>query len=50
MTTERIAKFLARSGVASRRACEQLVASGRVTLNGVPVTVPATFVIRSAMW
>ena len=44
MTTERIAKFLARSGVASRRACEQLVASGRVTLNGVPVTAPATFV------
>ena len=44
MTTERIAKFLARSGVASRRACEQLVASGRVTLNGVPVTAPAPFV------
>ncbi|HON42109.1 MAG TPA: pseudouridine synthase [Bacillota bacterium] len=44
MTTERIAKFLARSGVASRRACEQLVASGRVTLNGVLVTTPATFI------
>ena len=44
MTTERIAKFLARSGVASRRACEQLVASGRVSLNGVMVTAPATFV------
>ena len=44
MTTERIARFLARSGVASRRACEQLVASGRVTLNGLPVTSPATFV------
>lgn len=45
MTTERIAKFLARSGVASRRACEQLVASGRVTLNGLPVTSPVTFVV-----
>lgn len=44
MTTERIAKFLARSGVASRRACEQFVASGRVALNGVLVTSPATFI------
>jgi pseudouridine synthase len=42
MTKERIHKSLARSGVASRRACEQLVASGRVTLNGVRVTAPAT--------
>lgn len=44
MTSERIHKFLARSGVASRRACEQLVASGRVTLNGMPVTAPGTLI------
>lgn len=39
---ERIHKFLARSGVGSRRACERLVASGRVTVNGVQVTAPGT--------
>ena len=41
---ERIAKFLARAGVASRRDAEQMIAAGRVTLNGAPVTHPATFV------
>ena len=41
---ERIAKFLARAGVASRRDAEQMIAVGRVTLNGAPVTHPATFV------
>jgi pseudouridine synthase len=44
MTAERIAKFLARSGVASRRACEQLIASGRVAMNGVQVTTPAVLI------
>ena len=29
--------MLAAAGVASRRACEELIASGRVTVNGVPV-------------
>jgi 23S rRNA pseudouridine2605 synthase len=38
---ERIAKVLARAGVASRRDCERLVLEGRVTLNGAPVTSPA---------
>jgi 23S rRNA pseudouridine2605 synthase len=41
---ERIAKFLARAGVASRRDAEKMIADGRVRLNNVPVTHPATFV------
>jgi 23S rRNA pseudouridine2605 synthase len=41
---ERIAKFLARAGVASRRESERLIEAGRVTLNGVAVTHPATLV------
>jgi len=39
---ERIAKFLARSGVASRREAERLIAAGHVTVNGLVVTNPAT--------
>ena len=35
----RLQVFLARAGVASRRACEQLIASGRVAVNGELVTV-----------
>jgi 23S rRNA pseudouridine2605 synthase len=34
MTTERLQKVLAASGVASRRACEVLIATGRVTVDG----------------
>lgn len=41
---ERIAKFLARAGVASRRDAERLIAEGRVAMNNAPVTHPATFV------
>jgi len=41
---ERIAKWLSRAGVASRRDAEKLVAEGRVALNSAPVTHPATFV------
>jgi 23S rRNA pseudouridine2605 synthase len=41
-TKERIAKLLARAGVASRRDAERLIEAGRVTLNGAPVTRPAT--------
>lgn len=39
---ERLQKFLARSGVASRRKCEELIAAGRVTVNGQAVTEPGT--------
>ena len=38
----RIAKLLARAGVASRRDIERMIAEGRVALNGVPITTPAT--------
>jgi 23S rRNA pseudouridine2605 synthase len=41
---ERIAKWLARAGVASRRDAEVLITQGLVTLNGVKVETPATFV------
>jgi 23S rRNA pseudouridine2605 synthase len=37
----RLAKYLARAGVASRRASERIIAEGRVTVDGVEVTDPA---------
>ncbi len=36
MTEERLQKFLARAGVASRRKAEALIAAGAVTVNGQP--------------
>ena len=41
---ERIAKFLARAGISSRRDAEAMIAAGRVALNGQAVSHPATFV------
>ncbi len=41
---ERIAKWLARAGVASRRDAERLLTEGRVSLNNARVEHPATFV------
>ena len=38
---ERLAKFLASCGIASRRNCEDLIEEGRVTVNGEAVTSPA---------
>ena len=38
----RLQVFLAHGGVASRRACEELIAAGRVCVNGQVVTVPGT--------
>ncbi|HYO51127.1 MAG TPA: pseudouridine synthase [Chloroflexia bacterium] len=35
---ERLQKILARAGVASRRAAEEMIAAGRVTVNGTVVT------------
>jgi 23S rRNA pseudouridine2605 synthase len=37
----RLAKYLAHSGVASRRMAEKLIANGRVTIAGEPATDPA---------
>ncbi|NNK77592.1 MAG: rRNA pseudouridine synthase [Litoreibacter sp.] len=38
---DRIAKVLARAGVASRRGAEALIAEGRVSVNGKTITSPA---------
>jgi 23S rRNA pseudouridine2605 synthase len=39
---QRIAKLLARAGVASRREVERMIAEGRIALNGAKLTSPAT--------
>jgi 23S rRNA pseudouridine2605 synthase len=40
-STTRLAKHLAHAGVASRRAAEEIIAAGRVTVDGETVTDPA---------
>jgi 23S rRNA pseudouridine2605 synthase len=40
---DRIAKALARAGVASRREIERMIADGRIALNGKTIETPATF-------
>lgn len=40
----RIAKFIADSGITSRRGAEQLIAAGLVSVNGVVVKTPVHFV------
>jgi 23S rRNA pseudouridine2605 synthase len=44
----RLAKFLAHAGVASRRAAEDLIAAGRVSVAGQTVTDPARDVSESS--
>ena len=39
--TERIAKYIARTGICSRREAETLIAQQRITVNGETVTSPA---------
>lgn len=43
-TKNRLSKFLAASGVASRRACEEMIFAGRVSVNGVITIIPQTLV------
>lgn len=45
---ERIAKFLARAGVASRRDVERLIAAGRIAVDGATISTPATFVTAAS--
>ncbi|MES1197457.1 MAG: pseudouridine synthase [Pseudomonadota bacterium] len=44
---ERIAKFLARAGVCSRRDAEKLIAEGRIKLNGKVLDTPAVKVTEA---
>lgn len=45
LSEERLARFLARSGTASRRHAEEIIREGRVTLNGKTVVEPGTCVV-----
>ncbi|MCZ2328102.1 pseudouridine synthase [Bartonella sp. F02] len=45
--SERIAKRLARAGIASRRDAEMMIIAGRIVVNGKVVTTPAFNVTRS---
>lgn len=42
---ERLQKFLANSGIASRRKCEELILQGKVSVNGKVVTELGTKII-----
>lgn len=42
--TQRIAKFIADCGAASRRDAERMITDGRVTVNGVAITTPVCFI------
>lgn len=43
-TKQRLSKFMASAGVASRRACEELIFAGKVSVNGEVVELPQTMV------
>ena len=45
---DRIAKLLARAGIASRREVERMIAEGRVALDGVAIDTPATLLTSLA--
>ena len=44
MEKKRLSKALAAAGIASRRACEEIIFEGRVQVNGETVRVPQTMV------
>ncbi len=52
MTLERLQKFLSRAGIASRRAAEEMIRAGRVSVNGQVVTEMGAKVEpgRDAVW
>ncbi|MHB8158048.1 MAG: pseudouridine synthase [Desulfocucumaceae bacterium] len=41
---ERLQKFMSRHGIASRRACEEIIAAGRVRVNGKVISTPGVTV------
>ncbi len=43
----RLNRYLARAGLGSRRACDELILKGQVTVDGVKVTEPGTRVLES---
>jgi len=45
---QRIAKLLARAGIASRREVERMIAEGRIAIDGVVVETPATLLTSLA--
>lgn len=44
---QRIAKLLARAGVASRREIERMIVAGRIAIDGKTLDTPATLVKSS---
>ena len=46
----RIHKVMAAAGVGSLRACEKLVAEGRVTVNGRPAAIVSLSMGKRSMW
>ncbi|MDA1043663.1 MAG: pseudouridine synthase [Verrucomicrobia bacterium] len=48
VSSERLQVFLAKRGVASRRACAELIRTGRVSVNGAPVCEPG-FRVKTGM-
>ena len=46
-TGDRIAKVIARAGLASRRGAEKMISDGRVTINGMLISTPALNVLSS---
>lgn len=47
-TKQRLSKVMAAAGVASRRACEELIFQGKVTVNGQITLLPQTLVDASS--
>ena len=45
MEEERLQKFLANAGIASRRKCEELILEGKISVNGNIVTELGTKII-----